>query len=411
LWQHVAEFWKRNSNNKDNWVPERWENGESTVNHWESPTYMVSLHNSSLVGGGRELEQAIWNTAQKTLEGWTGQKLRGCSLYGIRVYTEGSILHTHVDRLPLVSSAILNVAQDTDEPWPLEVIGHDGKAHNLTMEPGEMLLYESHSILHGRPFPLKGKYFANIFVHFEPITEKEGEFPPYLQPTPTGTQFYRHMMTERQAELRKQEKVVVSTLVHTLAGSGRLEDLKTVVEKDPRLVHAEDKGGWTPLHEAARGGHIENIHYLLKKDANINAITHEGETPMFIAERYLGAGSASVKFLQSKGGIRKEALKIPRTLPHSLAGDGKIVQLRELFEKNERIVHLPDDHGWTPLHEAARGGHILIVEYLLQKGAALNGQTLAGGTPIYYAAKYLGKESDMYQFLKSLGAVHLGPDL
>jgi hypothetical protein len=53
------------------------------------------------------------------------------------------------DRLPLVSSAIINVAQDVDEPWPLEVIGHDGKAYNVTMEPGDLVLYESHSVIHG----------------------------------------------------------------------------------------------------------------------------------------------------------------------------------------------------------------------------------------------------------------------
>merc|ERR1711862_797710 len=58
--------------------------------------------------------------------------------------------------------------QDVDEPWPLEVIGHDGKAYNVTMEAGDMVLYESHSVLHGRPFPLKGRFFANLFVHFEP---------------------------------------------------------------------------------------------------------------------------------------------------------------------------------------------------------------------------------------------------
>jgi hypothetical protein len=61
-----------------------------------------------------------------------------------------------------VSSAIINVAQDVDDPWPLEVIGHDGKAVNVTMEPGDMVLYESHSVIHGRPFPLKGRFFANI---------------------------------------------------------------------------------------------------------------------------------------------------------------------------------------------------------------------------------------------------------
>ena len=49
-----------------------------------------------------------------------------------------------------------------------EFIGHDGKAENVTMKPGDVILYESHSVLHGRPFPLKGKYFANIFAHFEP---------------------------------------------------------------------------------------------------------------------------------------------------------------------------------------------------------------------------------------------------
>lgn len=69
----------------------------------------------------------------------------------------GAILAPHVDRLPLVSSCIVNVAQDVDEPWPLEVIDREGKAVNVTMEPGDMVLYESHSLIHGRPFPLKGR--------------------------------------------------------------------------------------------------------------------------------------------------------------------------------------------------------------------------------------------------------------
>jgi hypothetical protein len=64
-----------------------------------------------------------------------------------------------VDRLPLVSSAIINVAQDVDEPWPLEVIGHDGKAYNVTMEPGDLVLYESHSIIHG-------KYIIHDYLYF-----------------------------------------------------------------------------------------------------------------------------------------------------------------------------------------------------------------------------------------------------
>lgn len=78
------------------------------------------------------------------------------SFYGIRVYTSGSILAPHVDRDPLISSAIINVGQDVDEEWPLEVYDHEGLAHNITMTPGDVVLYESHSVLHGRPFPLRG---------------------------------------------------------------------------------------------------------------------------------------------------------------------------------------------------------------------------------------------------------------
>lgn len=87
---------------------------------------------------------------RQVIEEWTGQEQVPCSLYGIRVYTEGSILAPHVDRLPLVGSAIINVAQDVDSPWILEVVDRKGKAVNVTMEPGDMVLYESHSLLHGK---------------------------------------------------------------------------------------------------------------------------------------------------------------------------------------------------------------------------------------------------------------------
>jgi prolyl 4-hydroxylase len=59
-----------------------------------------------------------------------------------------------------VSSCIIQVAQDIDEPWPIEVYDHAGKAYNVTMQPGDMVLYESHTVLHGRPFPMKGRKYV-----------------------------------------------------------------------------------------------------------------------------------------------------------------------------------------------------------------------------------------------------------
>ena len=133
------------------------------------------------------MQWEIVRHVQSVLEAWTHQSLVLTSLYGIRTYKEGAILAPHVDRLPLVSSAIskyivnlvseaefaqdtylllflrsVNVAQDVDEPWILEVIGHNGRATNVTMAPGDMVLYESHSVIHGRPFPLKGRHFRFV---------------------------------------------------------------------------------------------------------------------------------------------------------------------------------------------------------------------------------------------------------
>ena len=147
------------------------------MNYWENHTTMVDVNDSDFIGGGSKLHDSIWNTTEDIISEWTGQKLVGSSLYGIRVYKEGSILSPHVDRLPLISSAIINVAQDVDEPWPLEVIGHDGIARNVTMEPGDMVLYESHSVIHGAYHAFSQLLFDDFCVfytqnHFTPFNLK-----------------------------------------------------------------------------------------------------------------------------------------------------------------------------------------------------------------------------------------------
>ena len=53
-----------------------------------------------------------------------------------------------------------------------------------------MVLYESHSVVHGRPFPMKGNYFANVFIHFEPI----GPF------VPEGDKFSKDMLSDQERE-------------------------------------------------------------------------------------------------------------------------------------------------------------------------------------------------------------------
>ena len=71
-----------------------------------------------------------------------------------------------------VISAILNIKQKVDSPWPLQIYDNDGKLHEITLEPGEMVWYESARLIHGRVKKLNGTYYENVFVHYMPKYEQ-----------------------------------------------------------------------------------------------------------------------------------------------------------------------------------------------------------------------------------------------
>ena len=55
-------------------------------------------------------------------EKWAGVKLQHTATYGVRRYTNGSWLTSHVDRFNThVISAIINLGQSVTEPWPLYI--------------------------------------------------------------------------------------------------------------------------------------------------------------------------------------------------------------------------------------------------------------------------------------------------
>ncbi len=116
------------------------------------------------------VKKSIIEQMQPILEAWTQQRLRHTSTFGIRIYRRDSMLINHVDRWAThIASAVLQIAQDVDEGWPLEILDHHGNAALIYLQPGEMVLYEGASFKHGRPMRFKGNMFANIFTHFAPF--------------------------------------------------------------------------------------------------------------------------------------------------------------------------------------------------------------------------------------------------
>lgn len=247
-------------------------------------------------------------------------------------------------------SAIINVAQLVEEDWILEVIAHDGVAVNITMEPGDMVLYESHSVLHGRPYPLKGTYFANCFLHFEPIgysaelerrmTAKSAKekfeealakqtddtpeekaarhhapkiksdlpLPSYIKEGTLEAARWRQEFVFSRVEIkaRIKPKTVGSTSAHVLAARDDVARLRLLAADDPSALNTADANGWKPIHEAARGGCTETIVYLLEEHAiNVNERTNDGEggSPLWWAEQVLPEGHEAIAVLRRHGAV------------------------------------------------------------------------------------------------------------
>jgi prolyl 4-hydroxylase len=102
LFDLVHDFWVKN---KD-LASVEYDNINVHHNTWGEPSTILNINVDTVPGGGPALQSEIYNIARPLMEEWTRQELRSVSLYGIRLYHNGAILAPHVDRMPLVTSAI-----------------------------------------------------------------------------------------------------------------------------------------------------------------------------------------------------------------------------------------------------------------------------------------------------------------
>lgn len=129
----------------------------------------ANTKSSSLVDLSAELRAEIHQTLKLLMEQWCGKELLPTYVYGIRVYHRGAVLKCHQDRLEThIISSIINIDQQVDQDWPLVIDDNYYRRHKVMLKPGEIIFYEGGRLTHGRPYPLDGDSFANIFCHFKP---------------------------------------------------------------------------------------------------------------------------------------------------------------------------------------------------------------------------------------------------
>ena len=387
IWKIIQEFWEENKHKEK---LEKWPRGNTYVNNWESPTYMVSFEDKSL-RGGIAMKDQIWTAMKPIISEWTGKELVATSLYGIRVYKDKAVLATHVDRLPLVSSAIIQVAQNINEPWPVEVYSHDGKAYNVTMSPGEMVLYESHTVLHGRPFPLNGTFYANIFVHFAPIDHDENN--KLVHPGRRITPEQNKIMHSNRLNPKGNNIGGHEQSQHDDIDLKRHFDRhdREQLEKSKQKTVAEDEKEEEEV-EVAEGEEEE-----------------EEEVEQEEQEEEEGEEENDIK--DSRHSRNREP-RDGRSDLHVAAADGDLDAIEKILKNSHSdLINIKDANEWQAIHEAARGGHLETVKYLVDMGADIGSKTKNGGTVLWWAKRLLDEEHPVIEYLESIGAPEEGEEL
>lgn len=89
----ILNYFRRNIHQE---LIENWPRGNTYVNHWETPTKVISFRNSAFRGTrgvkAADIFQRIWDSTRPTAEKWIGRSLVEVGLYGIRIYYDGAIL-------------------------------------------------------------------------------------------------------------------------------------------------------------------------------------------------------------------------------------------------------------------------------------------------------------------------------
>lgn len=142
----------------------------------------------------------------------------------------------------------------------------------------------------------------------------------------------------------------------TAIGADDTATVARLLEANPDAVNVPDRGGNTPLHSAAWGGHVEIAKLLLDHKADINATNEDGRTPLHYAS--LATNVAVLKLLLAHHAEVNPRDSRPKNIPYLGRG------------------------GRTPLHYAAGYRRVDVAELLLAAGADVNAQDDGGMTPL-----------------------------
>ena len=200
--------------------------------------------------------------------------------------------------------------------------------------------------------------------------------------------------------------------IHRAVAAGDVDQVRALLDADPRLVHLCDRAGSMPLHLAVAASAREVVGLLLDRGADIHVLhgngprSERGYAPVDFQPIDLALWSGP--FWNIHGDIETARLLIARGAAYDLtiaAALGDLEHVRSLLDEDPTRIALARPSGKHALSSAVEFGHRAIARLLLERNANPNwpdGANAPRGAALHAAAR--ASDREMVELLLAAGA-------
>ncbi|CAF1563132.1 unnamed protein product [Rotaria sp. Silwood1] len=223
---------------------------------------------------------------------------------------------------------------------------------------------------------------------------------------------------------KQQEAPIHLAVIHN-----QLKALELLLSKRPERVNLGGERDKTPLHYAALIDNVDAAKILTNHNARLCQPCSAGSYPIHIAalnssnrvfshlfaiakslgyhtehllnfcdaenhrplhSSVIGGNIEAIEICLKNGGKIDDQQEDLSTPVHLASTQGSLEILKLMFncqsELKSRVIRMTDIQGMTPLHKAAMGDHVDVIEFLLEEGADIDVRDISKRTPLLVAA-------------------------
>lgn len=191
-----------------------------------------------------------------------------------------------------------------------------------------------------------------------------------------------------------------ATPLHRAAAGGHLDVLRLLIDRGVSL-DTPDSTTETPLHDAVRGGDVAVVEALLVAGADANRQGGRYQATPLQQAASLGQLSMVQALLRYDVALDRRDSTGEMAL-HDAARNGHVEVVQALLDAGADVRPHGGRFNATPLHAAARAGHVEVVKMLLEHGAPLDAPDSASEVPLHDAVR--GGNAEVVAALIAAGA-------